>query len=165
MREIALTKGYVAFVDDDDHELLGQFRWRALVRSHTVYVQREVRRSDGKWTSEMMHRRIMGLVPGDGIQVDHINHNGLDNRRANLRLATRFDNQHNRVLAKTNTSGFLGVTWARREGKWQAMVKANGRNYWGGYHDTPEEAARVRDELAAELHGEFFVPALVGGRR
>jgi len=141
-----------AVVDEADYEELSQFRWFVARGGNTFYVQRDVRRADGTWTTEKMHRRLMP----DAQSVDHVNGNGLDNRRVNLRAATNSQNMANRRgPQRNNTSGYLGVTWHKRAGKWRAQVQHKGRYYYVGLFNCPTVAALHRDKLARELHGEF----------
>lgn len=106
-----------------------------------------------------MHRLILGLVPGDGLVVDHRNGNGLDNRRCNIRTATRSNNQHNQRLGRANnTSGYKGVTRRRgpcRRKPWRACIRHERRTVFIGHFATPEAAAAAYDRKAAELFGEF----------
>jgi hypothetical protein len=96
-----------------------------------------------------MHRLIMAAP--DGIGVDHINGDGLDNRRANLRLASQRDNSANMAVRASSATGFKGVSWKRRNRKWQAQI---GRTYLGIFASA-EEAARAYDHAAREAWGEF----------
>jgi hypothetical protein len=117
MKEIQLTQGKVAFVDDSDFELVNQFKWHAYRElGRRWYAQRNVRLSDGR-TTQSMHRFIMGLEHGDPRQVDHRDRfHTLDNRRSNLRV-TVTQNQQNVGKRKDNTSGFKGVYWHETGGQ------------------------------------------------
>lgn len=140
-------------VDQSDYEDLVRHNWSVLKdpRRRTFYARRSVRRPDGKNESILMHRL---LLPG-AEQVDHINGNGLDNRRANLRAATHSQNQHNRGLQVNNTSGYIGVGWDAKLGKWRASIAADGKRRYLGLYLTAEDAARARDRAAIELRGAF----------
>ena len=104
-----------------------------------------------------MHRVVLQRVVGRPLTrddiVDHINHNGLDNRRPNLRLATRSQNAANLGPYANNTSGYKGVDFNR--GKWRARIREGGVRYFLGYFETAEDAARAYDTKAHELFGEF----------
>src|SRR5687768_17425464 len=113
------------------------------------YAFTQIRKSDGTKTTMQMHRLIMGL---DGPLVDHENHNGLDNRRENLRHATQQQNKRNQRIRK-NTSGFKGVRWDK--GKWQARIMIDGIQLNIGRYFEPLDAARAYDAAARQYHGEF----------
>lgn len=145
-KEIKLTKGQVAIVDDEDYELVSQCRWYAAwsVGGYTWYAKNS---HEGP-----MHRFI--LKPPDGLLVDHKDRNGLNNRRSNLRVATTSQNAANSRLPRTNTSGYRGVHF--KYGRWQVQIRVLGRFISGlGSYDNPQDAARAYDR-AARLHfGEF----------
>jgi hypothetical protein len=151
-REIPLTKGYVAIVDDDDHEWLSQWRWFALVGSNAVYAHRSVR-IDGKRRTLRMHRAILGAPKGMG--VDHIDHDGLNNTRANLRLCTQSQNLGNQRLRTDGTSAYKGVSWHTQRGKWQAHIKRDDKHKYLGLFTDEIDAALAYDAAARELFGEF----------
>lgn len=151
VKELPLTKGYVAIVDDDDYEFVSQWKWSAKVCANTVYAFRSYRR-DGKCRTSYLHREIMGNP--DGEEVDHIDHNGLNNTRSNLRSATRQQNIFN-TRVKTGVSGFRGVEWCKRKRKWRAVIRTSGRRKHIGYFSDPEDGARAYDEFATRLHGEY----------
>lgn len=155
MKQIPLSHGKVALVDDADFESLSAFRWRALYHRHADkwYAMRSLHR-DGKLTSVMMHRQIMGAPAG--IEVDHIDGDGLNNQRStNLRLATSQQNKFNTGRHKNNTSGYKGVSLDKRTGLWEARTMLNRRNIIIGRFPTPLEASRAYTARIAELHGEF----------
>lgn len=97
-RELTLTMGMVAIVDDADYKWLSRWKWCAHQTTRGVFYVRRGASRNGKIQSILMHRQIMGLVVGDGKEVDHINRNPLDNRRCNLRLVTRKENCANRGI-------------------------------------------------------------------
>lgn len=110
MKEIPLTKGYKTIVDDEDYDFLMRWRWHAVI-AHSVYAERCERPRGGKIKHIMMHR-VINNTP-DGMETDHINGNGLDNRRSNLRSVTKNQNQWNRKPNKKghqNIRGFLGTS-------------------------------------------------------
>jgi hypothetical protein len=151
-REIPLTRGYVAVVDASDYPALSQHKWCALKSGHTVYAVRAVPKGSGRGMI-CMHRAILGLPLGRVPMVDHINGNGLDNRRANLRLASRSDNGANRRKFAIGASRFKGVTLKR--GRWCAAIRRLGKAHHIGYYGTEEEAARAYDAAARERFGNF----------
>lgn len=154
MKEIPLTRGKVAIVSDRDHEWLSQFKWQALRGyKETFYAAHAVRPKDGKRGVMYMHRLILD-APG-GMQVDHINGDGLDNRRQNLRLATNAENRRNSRIPADNTSGCKGVYWSNTERKWQAQISINGQTRYIGRFDFLLEAALAYDRAAMKHYGAF----------
>ena len=151
MKPIPLTQGQVAWVDDEDFDALSRFRWQASRRAHTWYAERK-ERAGGSERQLLMHRVILA-APG-GLQVDHIDGDGLNNTRGNLRLATSTQNHANRQHGKRGASGYRGVS-ASTTGRWRAYIKVHrkGRNL--GTFDTPEEAARAYDLAAQVSFGAF----------
>jgi hypothetical protein len=97
----------------------------------------------------LMHK---GYLPKT---IDHINGDRLDNRIENLRAVTANQNQHNRKLNSNNTSGFKGVSWCKRDNKWKAAIKLEGKKINLGRFNTPEEADAVVRKAREELHGSF----------
>jgi hypothetical protein len=149
--EIALNQGRVALIDDEDMGLVSGFAWRAYYRDGLHwYAHAQARRPDRTWTKISMHRLIMGLVVGDPRFVDHINNNGLDNRRHNMRFATPAENVRYCRPDRGSSSRFKGVT-LHRCGRWQAQIV---RTYIGLFA-SEEDAARAYDEEAARQFGEF----------
>jgi hypothetical protein len=149
--QIPLTQGYVALVDDEDEaRVLEAGSWCAAVRPHTVYAVRAFRRDDGHRTVITLHRFLTGWS-----FVDHVDRNGLNNTRANLRPATKAQNCRNTTLRRDNQSGFKGVTWTPHARRWRALIVAGGRRTHLGYFDDPATAARAYDAAALDLHGQF----------
>ena len=152
MREIRLTRGFVALVDDEDYErVLAAGPWCAAPNGRTVYAQRAGRNTAGRPSTQGMHAFLTGWP-----RTDHVNGDGLDNRRGNLRPATHAQNMQNRRTPRHSTTGFRGVT-PRRDGRRfmaQIQSKAAPRRYLGDF-PTPEAAARAYDAAALALYGEF----------
>lgn len=144
VREIPLTCGLVAIVDEADYEILSRFQWRATSSRgrNTCYAARK----EGGHTI-LMHRQIMATPRG--MVTDHVNGDGLDNRRANLRICTNGDNLKNRCRPRTNTSGFKGV----REHRGQFLARV-GREHLGTYL-TAADAAKAYDAAAKIAYGEY----------
>lgn len=155
MKEIPLTRGLVAIVDDEDYLLLSKYKWCASVGGPGRFCA--ARKMDGCRRIELMHRVILGLV-GRWPIVDHINGNPLDNRRANLRICSQSENMRNRPAPKSNTSGFKGVYFHRKSGKWHARIMVNYKHVSLGYHETAEQAGAAYDLEAKKYHGEFAKP-------
>lgn len=159
---IPLTRGYSAIVDNED-AILSELKWRAHVdkECNSPYVVREVTdktRHNGRRT-ERLHRLVMARVLGrellDTEYVDHINTNGLDNRRENLRLATKNQNMTNTIKRKDNTSGYKGAVYDKRVKLWCARIYHNKKCYHLGYYKTAKDAGDAYTKKAKELHGEF----------
>lgn len=141
-------------VDPEDAWLL-EYKWRVQqCGKRNVYAARWSRRDcAGKYNLLLLHRVVVGV--SSGISVDHINGNGLDNRRRNLRLASVTENNRNQRLISTNTSGFKGVSRARGAKKWFTHIHHDGRNIHLGYFESVVEAALAYDKAATELYGEY----------
>lgn len=154
MKTIPLTKGKFAMVDDWNYDWLMQRHWH-------LAANRYAARRDGKKIT-YMHRLILN-VP-DGIDVDHINHNELDNREENLRMATTGENCRNQRLQKRSKTGFKGVDWVGGYYGWRARIKLFKKQRLVGRFQSKEEAARAYDEAAIRLHGEFALTNAAMGR-
>lgn len=109
----------------------------------------------GKQKTVRMHRVIMNTP--DDMDTDHVDGDTLFNLECNLRVCSTAENARNRGKSKNNTSGYKGVYWHKRIGKWSACLRYYGKLLHLGYYDIPEDAARAYDERAKELHGEFAV--------
>ena len=160
MKEIPLTQGKVALVDDSDFELLSQFKWCASkvttkTNGDIWYAVRTVKRVNGRDTNISMHRFILGAPKG--MVVDHRNHNGLDNRRSNIRLCTVAQNSHNIRRARRNLPRGCSLIHPNREKKYQANICVNGRSYNLGAFSDPIQAGMAYDLASMVLHGEFGI--------
>lgn len=153
-KKIPLTQGFVAIVDAADYEWLSQWNWAILKRGPLLYAKRNAWLGDGKRRSVQMHRLVLGLTD-PSIHIDHIDGNGLNNTRGNLRICTQQENMRNRRLNSNSTSGYKGVSWYKDRAKWHAQIVVNGKYHHLGHFITAEEAARAYDAAAIELHGEF----------
>ncbi len=150
MREINLQGGRFAIVDDQDYARLAHYPWYFAGR----YVRRNVRLENGKKSTILMHRQITGLCVGDKRHVDHANGNTLDNSRANLRYCNMSQNLANSRYSE-GISGYRGVSWHKRAGRWQAHCNAHQPNSYLGLFDTERGAAKAYDAAARASYGEF----------
>lgn len=149
MKEIPLSQGFIALVDDQDYEELIRYPWYAKKGS-----RKNSRYYAVNWQIGTMHRYIMGNPKG--MQVDHINQDEMDNRRCNLRICTVKENLRNRRPKLTKASKFLGVTPSLK--KWQANICVDRKKFYLGTFDSEEEAARIYDIHAKAAFGQFANP-------
>jgi hypothetical protein len=154
MKEIPLSQGKVALVDDEDFEELSRYKWFARCDHGIWYALRNMSKTLAPARQNRMHNQILGRPP-KGFEIDHHDGNGLDNRRANLRVATRSQNNANGKLSRRNTSGIKGVFWKKSRRKWEAKIGINCRLIHLGMFADKEEAIRVRRAAAQAIFGEF----------
>lgn len=148
-KELKLTQGKVALVDDEDFEFLNQWKWqwvdrypsRVTLISETGVVRKRL----------YLHKVIMNTPKG--MLCDHINHSTLDNRKENLRNCTNSENQRNRRIHKRNKSGYKGVS--KHGTGWRVFVDKNNKHVFSKTYRDIVVAARAYDEKAKEIHGEF----------
>lgn len=146
-KELHLTQGYVALVDEADFEWLTQWNWSVTVNG---YAQRSYKNPDtGKKGIMYLHRQIM--QPPKGMDVDHINNIRLDNRRVNLRVCSRAMNLLNKGPDPSNTSGYRGVYLDKRNGRWRVRMQYQGKYQCFGGYDTIQEAAEVYEKKRQEV--------------
>lgn len=155
---VDLPSGHRALVDEADAALIDGYKWRALIQPKNVYVHAHV----GYWRDNKdirLHRLITGAAPDQ--VVDHVNHDGLDNRRSNLRVCTRSFNNGNARRAINNTSGYKGVCWLKARKCWVAYIWRNNKRVHLGTFGDPWEAAQAYNIAAHGYWGEF---ALINSR-
>jgi hypothetical protein len=153
MKEISLPKNLIAIVDDEDFEFLTSRKWNITKGLKTYYAVRNTS-VNGNTFTEVMHRLIM-KVSDSSVFIDHIDGNGLNNQKSNLRIATRSQNNANRLAKKNGTSKYLGVCRIKNRDRFQANITKDGKQYALGYFTTEEAAAKAYNEAAIRLHGEF----------
>lgn len=153
MKEIPLTQGLVALVDDEDYEELMQYKWHACKHKYTYYAFRNHQVYPGYRISVRMHRQIMRAQANE--IIDHINGNGLDNRKENLRIVSSSQNAANRRAHAGSKSRFKGVSWHKQHGKWAAYICYNYKHKHIGLFRDEIEAAIAYDRKAIELFGEY----------
>ena len=152
-KKIPLSQGMFAIVDDADFEWLNQHKWHVTIRGTRSYATRHITRN-GRRTKIYMHCAI--LSPPSGKDTDHVNGDGLDNRRRNLRTCTRSQNHMNSAKRDGCSSIYKGVNWDRRRCKWQVQVGTrNAHRRHLGYFDDEQEAAIAYNVGASKLFGEF----------
>lgn len=150
MKEIKLTQGKVALVDDEDFETLNQFKWYANKIGNAFYAMRN--KLDGKEKrrySVFMHRIIMNTPKS--MDTDHCDRDGLNNQKSNLRICNRQQNQRN----QRQKGEFIGVSWYKYGQKWRAWITIDNKQKHLGYFEDPIVAAKARDVAAKEYFGEF----------
>jgi hypothetical protein len=151
MKQIPLTRGYFALVDDEDYERVAKIKWILKPSGCTRYAH--------GWNKQtkrqvVMHRYILGIESGSRPLVDHVNLDGLDNRRSNLRLCTNSQNGANRRHNRSHTtSRFKGV--GKRGNRWQAQIQVAGRRVKIGCFSSEEDAARAYNDAAVAIWGEY----------
>lgn len=154
-REIPLTKGYVAIVDDEDSEEVSKYNWHAVVAPRSVCAKATIQ-SGGRKYSLYLRRMVMG-VTDPSLEVSHINHNGLDNRRENLRILPTGSRSHVNRRSANSASKYLGVSRYKRGGKWVAQIRfgkwPHGQTTNLGYFSSEEAAARAYDVAACDIFG------------
>lgn len=153
MKTILLTQGKFALVDDEDYRWLSRWKWYSLRQRGNFYAIRNKGKRPNR-NKLLMHREILNAQEYQGI--DHKNHNGLDNRKINLRICTKNQNQHNRLPNKKSSSKHKGIYWDKSyTKKWHAQIQFNHRRIFLGRFSNEIEAAKAYDQKAKELFGEF----------
>ncbi|NQT22990.1 MAG: HNH endonuclease [Candidatus Omnitrophica bacterium] len=153
-REISLTQGYNAVVDEGDHARISEKSWHVCIGRSGVRAVRNSKKEDGleKRTTVIMAREVLGLDLHDGLIVDHRNFDTLDNRKQNLRVCSYAESaQHRRLWGKT--SGYKGVR--ANGGSWEARIRHKGKLIYLGLFKHKEAAAHVYNEAALDLFGEY----------
>jgi hypothetical protein len=156
MKTVQLSDVLVTIVSDRDFESVTfAGPWRALVPPgrYTTYAIRDIRKPDGRWTTQRLHRFLLG-VTDPKILVDHRDRDGLNNQRENLRIATNSQSNANQRKITGGSSRFRGVSRASKR-RWRAVIRVNGKNIRLGRFNDEVEAALAYDAAAREHFGEF----------
>lgn len=153
MKEIPLTQGRFALVDDEDFEYLNQWKWQVYREKNrkTEYAQRTARDEKGRRKNIRMHRAIMPTCQ----DIDHADGNGLNNQKANLRPCSMTQNLGNTSLRRDSTSGYKGVSKMKDCDRWRAQIQYKKKKKHLGLYSTKEEAQAVYRRAAKECFGEF----------
>lgn len=160
MKEIPLTKGKAAIVDDDDFESISRLKWHC---DKNNYAVRRSRRGTGRETTRMA--RLIMKAPRE-VEVDHVDGNPLNNQKSNLRLCSHMENCHNqRNYRKRKSSRYKGVDFNKALGKWQARIGVNQQQLYLGVFDSEVDAASAYDAAATKHFGEFAATNLSNGER
>lgn len=149
---IPLPCGREAVIDASDAHLVDGLNWSGANRPRTVYVQRT--NWDGAKSQIVRLHRVITGVPS-GFEVDHINGDGLDNRRSNLRVVTKSENRLNVRRRLDNSSGVKGVSWNKEKGCWQSYIRSQGKKVHLGYFEDLPAAQRAYARASEKFHGKF----------
>ena len=143
-KEVKLSNGMTTLIDEEDFDKASELKWLCNNYGYAASTTKP---------KVLLHRLIMN--PPKDKQIDHINHNRIDNRKSNLRICTNMENHRNTLKHKTNTSGYKGVSWNKYSGKWEARIRVNKRKLSLGYFTDLIEAAEAYDVAATLYFGEF----------
>jgi hypothetical protein len=150
---IPLSNSGECLVDKDDYFVLSKYTW---YRDNYGYVVSKIYDKKTKKCSTIrMHRMIMGVLSKKNVEIDHINHNGLDNRKENLRVCTSSQNSANTRKRSDNSSGYKGVHWHKQCKLWRAQISVNKKMRHIGLFKEPREAAKAYNEAAIKYFGGF----------
>lgn len=158
MKTIKLTQNRVALVDDQDYGWLNRYTWHTSGprSSYSFYAVRAVHITKNKQRFEPMHRLILGLEPGDERQCDHIDGNGLNNQRSNLRICSIAENLRNaRKLSTKFTSKYKGVSRCKNSKRWRARIGVDQKQIHLGYFPSERIAAHAYNKAALKCFREF----------
>jgi hypothetical protein len=152
-RRIYLGEGYWTILDPEDYCRLRNYKWIVYGTGNNLYAVRYKFVGPNKTWQISMHREIM--KPTDNRVVDHKNCDSLDNRRANLRFATRTQNIRNRRKMRNSRSQYIGVYFSKQKGKWESRIMYRGKRIYLGRFVNEIDAAHAYDEAAKKYFGEF----------
>jgi len=141
--------GYDVLIDDEDFDLVSNYKWYVLKVKNLIYFRRIV--SNNKHV--LLHREITNAQKG--VNIDHVNGNTLDNRKCNLRVCTTSQNAMNCKNRENNKSGYKGVSWDANHKKWQAKIMLKRKTMWLGYFTDAKDAYKAYCNASKEYHGEY----------
>ncbi len=153
-RLIPLMQGKFAIVDAEDFERISKYKWHFVTSRGKSYARTHIN-LEGVNVSIGMHRLVMDGAVNCQNETDHIDGNGLDNRKAKLRSCTHLENAGNRKRQSNNTSGYKGVSWCKGMGKWKTQIQYNYKSMHIGYFNCLVKAAVAYDGAAMKYFGEF----------
>lgn len=166
MKKITLTQGKFAIIDDEYFELVSRYKWKCdkghnLNYARHIYWDKKLK----KYKSILMHRLIMKLIDPK-IHIDHVDNDGLNNQKSNLRICTVSQNAMNkRKIKQIFTSKFKGVSWSKHAKKWRAQLRIDSILKHLGYFKIEEQAAIAYDQAAKKYFGEFAKFNIIEGVR
>ncbi len=152
MKKILLTQNQYTIIDNEDFKKVNQFKW-SLDKCNNYFYVRRLKQKNNIKTKIYLHRFIMNCP--DNMQIDHINHNTLDNRKCNLRICTKSQNQINRLKRKNCSSKYKGVYLHKQNQKWISEINYLGKKIYLGCFKTEKEAAKVYNKIVKKYHGEY----------
>ena len=155
MKQIKLTQGKVALVDNKDFKFLNQWKWHAIKIDSIYYACRK--NSIGESPQRIFMHRVLLKAKADQL-IDHKDTDGLNNQKENLRFCTRSENARNRKSMKKSTSKYLGVSWDKEKSRWRGNITKNGKNIKLGTFKIEKEAAVIYNIAARKYYGEFARP-------
>jgi len=155
MKKIELSQGKYALVDNEDFNMLDKHKWYANKNGNTFYAVRESKKVEGKKMKIYMHRIIAKTL--NNMETDHIDRDGLNNQRKNLRVCSHSENLINRTMLKSNTSGYRGISWSKLSKKWRAVISINKRYINLGSFVKIEEAYNAYCEASLKYHRDFSI--------
>lgn len=148
-----LLKGKSILLDNEDYPIVNSFKWYLRQGPHTFYARGYLYRKNGKSIRVYMHRLIMNVNKGQ--EIDHIDGNGLNNQKSNLRICSHAQNAWNQKPCKNKTSIYKGVYWHKQSLKWRARIRPSKKHLSLGLFNNEMEAALAYDRKAKEIFGKF----------